>query len=473
MRVVLFGTGNFYRLYCGWFQQHEIVALLDNNTGKQGEILDGVRIESPSSVRSLAFDHIFILCYDFMPIWEQLRTLGVAESKIHSYRRIIGILGSTVPAALMQNRPPFVFQQPRGKRILVITHNFRITGAETVLLTALDILVSAGYEAIVVAEKDGPIRAAYEQHGLRCFVDETLRINDLDHVRWLQALQPDLIILNTVFIYQLLHAYHLSIPVVWWLHDPEMLYRSNPVQFLPADPWPDVHIYAVSKLGRTPFLQRLPAWNVGVLPFGIADTCPVQTEIPTHLARLHIAVVGMLCKVKNTLGLYQALRLVPKEIRQHLQVRMIYQNQNEKEISDYQAAAEDLPEIVFAGRFDQQGMHGVYEQCDVLLCPSKEECMPTVAVEAMMHGRPCIVTRQCGVTDYLHDRQDSILTDADPAELAAAITWAWRHRAQLHELGRQARHTYEETFALDSFAQKLLRIIRQYLSKREDDPCQV
>lgn len=44
MRVLLFGTGEYYQGYKYFFSRVEIVALLDNDWRKQGAVLDGIMI---------------------------------------------------------------------------------------------------------------------------------------------------------------------------------------------------------------------------------------------------------------------------------------------------------------------------------------------------------------------------------------------------------------------------------------------
>ena len=83
MRILVFGTGDYYERYKKWLRNDDIVALLDNNKGKQGQIIDGNHVLSPEdAVRKLDFDAVFILSAHVSEMTKQLLRLGVCGERI-------------------------------------------------------------------------------------------------------------------------------------------------------------------------------------------------------------------------------------------------------------------------------------------------------------------------------------------------------------------------------------------------------
>ena len=464
MRVVLFGTGKFYQQYKDWFHEHEVVALLDNAPEKHGRDLDGVRIYRPGEISRFDYDRIFILCANFVPMWEQLRELGVDDAKISSYRGIIGGLDGVVPAGKQPYLDGSAIPVTDKKRIVGITHNFAVSGASVVFFQMLKLLQADGYDIVVVAESDGDNRSLFESTGFPCFVDETLAINDLDHIPWLAQLHPDVVILNTVFVCQLMCQNHLPVPVLWWLHDSEMLYGSNPCQLLlPRTQWPNTKVYAVSEEGRKPFLTRCPEWTVHLLPFGVEDACSKKFFPKPKVSEMTFtfSVIGALDDRKSQKWLFRSIGSLPTAVRQQMRLLVVYQNEEGPQVEEYRKVAQPWPEIEFVGRIPHEDMARFYDSIDALICPSLEESMSAVVIEAMAHGNPAIVTRTCGVAGFLTDGKDSRLIDAGDTEaLQSAIQWMVEHRADAAIMGKHARATYEQQFSTEVFHRNVCRMMQ-------------
>lgn len=85
MKIVLFGTGMAsgrlmsYKLR----QEHEIVAVVDNNRTKWGENFSGYIIESPDAIKQRQFDIVLVAVINgWMDVRDQLREMGVAAGRI-------------------------------------------------------------------------------------------------------------------------------------------------------------------------------------------------------------------------------------------------------------------------------------------------------------------------------------------------------------------------------------------------------
>ena len=56
MKIVVFGTGNYFDRYFKYIEKFDTVIVVDNNVIKQGTIIKGYLIESPEILNEIAID---------------------------------------------------------------------------------------------------------------------------------------------------------------------------------------------------------------------------------------------------------------------------------------------------------------------------------------------------------------------------------------------------------------------------------
>ena len=81
----------------------------------------------------------------------------------------------------------------------------------------------------------------------------------------------------------------------------------------------------------------------------------------------------------------------------------------------------------------------------VFLLPSRAEGVPNAMLEAMLCGRPVIVSNVGGIAEWVQDGESGyVLPRADLASLQSAMDRCWNNRDQLERMGRTA---FERTLA--------------------------
>jgi len=96
-----------------------------------------------------------------------------------------------------------------------------------------------------------------------------------------------------------------------------------------------------------------------------------------------------------------------------------------------------LTDISFTGFVDN--IEQLWSKHHALVLPSRYEGMPLVLVEAMLCGRPAIVTDVAGNHELVRDGVNGFLAKAPTVELLdEAMNRAWENRHRLKEMGEQA-----------------------------------
>lgn len=118
-----------------------------------------------------------------------------------------------------------------------------------------------------------------------------------------------------------------------------------------------------------------------------------------------------------------------------------------------------LANVTFPGFADPTE---IWERHHALVLPSRAEGLPLVEVEAMMCGRPVIVTNAGGMAEIMRDGEHGFLaTSASVAAIDDALERAWARRADWEAMGEAAAshvRTVMPADACGAFAERLLRV---------------
>lgn len=460
MKVLLFGTGEYYQLYKWFFSRVEIVALLDNDLRKQGTILDGIPIREPEEAIRKTYDGIYLLSVYALEMRRQLLELGVPPGKIFDRDQIYDTLRDYLPERKMVQLAPM--KQPfdcweKEKSIAVLTHEMEFSGAPIALYEAVKILKKVYTAVIVVTMRDGPMVESFAQIGVPVFLDPFLWIVTLDDIPWVK--KCSLLFLNTNLFYGFFRRNHTRLPILWWLHEPEMLYRGKFCGKINGYYSDNIHVYAVGEMAAEAFQKQCPHWPiVKILKLGIEDFR--QEPKKNAEDKLIFSVIGMLDPVKGQDIFIDAIHRLSDIVRKRCEFWMIGRDESERFAAEVKAQAKDIPEIKFVGMLDRCGIREAYREIDVLVCPAREESMSIVTIEAMMNCRPAIVSDHTGIAKFLRDGENGLVFAAgDAAMLAEKMEWLAERPRERKAMGQKARELYEEIFSLPAFEKELCAVV--------------
>ena len=118
------------------------------------------------------------------------------------------------------------------------------------------------------------------------------------------------------------------------------------------------------------------------------------------------------------------------------------------------------------GILSRENVHNLLDSIDVMICPSREDPMPTVCAEAMMHCVPCLVSDSIGTAEYIKDGYDGLIFHSeDVEELKLKIMWCIEHRDMLKEIGQRSHMIFEKVFSQDAFEKNLIMYVEDMIGK--------
>lgn len=179
--------------------------------------------------------------------------------------------------------------------------------------------------------------------------------------------------------------------------------------------------------------------------------------------KLTFITIGYIERRKGQDVLLEAIAGLSKDVMDGAKFVIVGQDTSllAKELTDKVSA---LSNVKMVGVVSREEVHKLLEDADAMICPSREDPMPTVCAEAMMHSVPCIVSNATGTSAYITDGYDGLVFESEnSSELKDEIVWCVQHKAELKEMGKRAYGIYEKHFSPRVFEENLLAHVNEMI----------
>lgn len=471
MKLIIFGTGNYYRKYSKWFMPENIVAVIDNDEKKQGTFIDGHLVQSPLEVCQNDYDLIIILSLHEKEMKKQLIKLGVESDKIvgyaslHEYRKLIK---TALPTSLIltdSRVKSFLKSMDLSNTILLMSHTLDFSGATLALYYAVNVLVSANYNVVFASWNDGPLKETLFQNGIPVIIEPNLEMCTANEISWVN--QFNKIICNTLNYYYFLSDRRKDAKYIWWLHDPEIFYETLNQDVFSKIEQDGLTICAAGKIAEKAIKHHMKDVNVHQLIYGIPKAIYEPYCHPGSTGNSKKIMIAVIANVQNYKGqdiLIDALNTLTEEEREFFHVKIVG-NIESVYASLVQKKASVLGDIVeFTGQIGREKVYSVLDTIDLLICPSRVDTMSVSCSEAMQRGIPCLVSNAVGMAEYIEDGKSGLIfRNEDVSNLAEKLRWCANNRKGLKKIGLNGREIYDRFFSMKAFEVRFMEIVKMHL----------
>ena len=392
----------------------------------------------------------------FDVLFEQLHTLGVPEKAIFSVSDLWELRLDAKEESLLS----LASESAKGK-ILIVSNGFSFTGAPIAAFYAAVVLSECGYDVTALSDTAGPLQQEYVRAGVRTLVDVNLGMKQLDDIQNVDVY--DVVIVNTMTFYYLLRRHGRSHRIIWWIHEAQEFYADISRKMAASVDFTSVEVYAVSNIARKNFLMVWPGKNIGCLRYGIPDKSKLKSKGRQN-DKIIFAVVGTISERKGSDLLLEAFRGISSDF-DALYELWIVGNTDKKNATPWERKIiekfKQIPQVNLLGMLGREQMISLYEEIDVLICSSREDPLPIVITESMMHYKPVIMSASgIGQVELLENQQGELLFESDSVkDLTKKIEWSMSHFKTLTEIGKAGRKIYEKYFTMEAFKQQLLSVM--------------
>lgn len=216
-------------------------------------------------------------------------------------------------------------------------------------------------------------------------------------------------------------------------------------------------ILTVSQYDQVQYVeqQKLPPNKVETVYVGIdLDKFTVRESKKEARAKIGFAkdkwLIGMIARLapqKNHNGFFEALTLLPQEIKSNMHCLLIGSGDLKGELEQKASKLGLKDSISFLG--ERSDIPDVLTALDLFVLPSFWECLPSVVSEAMAMECPVVATRVGGVPEMIGDVGWPLVEPNDTAALSQAILDVWQLSPEERKCRVTAgRQRVEEVFNL-------------------------
>lgn len=253
------------------------------------------------------------------------------------------------------------------------------------------------------------------------------------------------------------HAYTGKRLIAKYLYEVKYLNRATEIHALQQD----------ESYGNYKYGVRVPQF---IVPNGIEPQ-----EIPasrnaslreSFRGKLILLWIGVFRGDKNLDQLLEAIGMLPDDIKSHLLLVLAGpDNKGNKDRLRQQAKALGLEDkVIFKDAVYNQDKYDLLESADVYIMPSLSEGMSMAILDAMACGKPCILTKKCGLEYYLRENF-FFMCEPFAQDIERAILEMFEKKEELSSMGKNAARLIDDVFSWEKIALNMIENYRRILEK--------
>lgn len=337
------------------------------------------------------------------------------------------------------------------KSILMVSHDSFLGGATIALQYAARALKNSGYFVTFLVHGDGGILKELERDHIPYIVDSSLYGND----EWMKyASNYDIIFLSTILMgRRITKLQKYNKKIVWWIHEASEYYIDVVKQGLEIKNDENLSIYCGGQYARTVFLRNFPHMKAEVLIYGLPDYASKESSVWQQADKIIFLSIGTIEQRKGQDILCEAIERLSEKERAKCKFIFVGKKIDEEVFAKIENCHERYSEIIeIAPPVSRDELMRRYEESNCVICSSREDPMPVFMTECMMKSRVPICSENTGTSGVLRDGYDGfIYCNNSPDALVDKIRYVIAHFNDMEQIGKNARKTYEEFFAMDKF----------------------
>jgi len=361
-------------------------------------------------------------------------------------------------------------RRSQGKKtVLLVSHEFSLTGAPRALLNLAVAMRKLDVEPVIWTLLPGELQKEVEQQNIQSKLVTLLFSGNKQFSKYVEDYIAafDMVLLNTIVALPKVEYFkNVNIQKMCWIHDGAYGFSCCP--FTPKFSYYYTlfdHIFVVGDYAKGVAMSHASAGtNMENFIYGIDDV-ERKKVIPSDTQHVTMVLAGTIEERKGQDVLLDCLSMLPPDVLNKLRINVVGRA-IDKEL--YRRLEKDNSGCInLKGTMNHEEVLSLMEQMDILLCPSIDDPMPIVCTEAMMLSKPVIVSDHTGTASFIHEGQNGYVAKAgSPQSLAVAITRAVNDKNILCQMGKNARMIFEENFTNEIFKKNIQTKILPLLSSQ-------
>ena len=338
---------------------------------------------------------------------------------------------------------------------LLVSHDLSASGAPKVVFDMARALLDAGWHVLVMSPEDGPFRNRLLALGADVMIEPMVLAPTSAVVE--MARNFDVVVGNTVLSWKLLPALSAFTRVFLYSHETELAAQllHNEPGFAPALQHADA-VWAGSARAAT---ALLPAGvEARILEYGVE--APARGAVVRAGKEIVVSVLATIEPRKGQDLAVKAYHLLPPELRASVRMRLNGRFHDAGFVAALKPLVAQDPRLTIGPDLSLEEYRDALSEADIVLCPSRDDTLPLVSLNALAEGKVLICSAEVGTSAYIRDGVSGyVLPDNHPAAIAATLTRCIASRRRWPEMGEAARKVFQDHFSQSRFDARLLEFL--------------
>lgn len=345
----------------------------------------------------------------------------------------------------------------KQKKCLLVTNGLGYGGAPLVLMNTIEFFVNEGYKVVVFSNYFGPLSKMILKKGGEVVIipyQFELIYKIILKINW------EFVFVNTIVEYKWINLLNNgNTTTYWWIHESDT-YVNEVAAKIPQKLSDNIKVFAVSSRTNNALILNGINYKTNLLPYGIDDMSSCLSE--DNIFKLdtkykYILIVGAICNRKNQLFAIDTFEVFQNEIQDTVKLIIVGKGIEGEETYErvVMERIKDNADIIYYDVLNRIEIHKLIKLVDVVLCCSKDDPLPVIVSEALMHGKNVVVNRNVGQYEliqkydagYVYDDKDDLINILEELVL-------------IKEYNSAARDLYENYFSTESFKYNLIKFIK-------------
>ncbi len=354
---------------------------------------------------------------------------------------------------------PIIYQSAHQvspvNNILLVSHMLNHTGAPMLLLSLANLLKENGFNIYVLSPQDGDLREEFIKSECTVIIDPCIYYSDKQFDKY-RKYNFKFCVCNTYVCTSCYNIIKKHIPSILWIHDN---ISENMARLLDVILHNSNNVYVPSKLTQT-YIAKCNK-DPKLLSYPIKDVAKFKPQKVVN-QKLRIAICATIHKRKGQDIFIQAIKEIPESIRKNGEFLIVGENSDNKLMKNLKKEGRHIKQLKFIPCIKNfSKYHKFMDSIDVLCCPSREDPYPLVVIDAMMHGKPVIISDHVGQKDLIQNNKNGFVFKSEDSQALAKILAKILQKGISEELQRKSRQVFKKNFEYQNYLKNFKKIMER------------
>ena len=343
------------------------------------------------------------------------------------------------------------------KNILLVSHDFSVTGAPNSLLRQAKYLKKAGFNVDIWALGGGDLYDRYIEEGLHPIVLENTRRAIYRQYKK-RNYKYDLIICNTTVTYKAVDVLQrYGVPVIWFIRETKLVEDGIRADADFANVFKNFYnIYTVSDYAAK--VSKKYNKNVRIINNAVEDNFVKYSPIHKSIT---FGYIGSISYIKGVEILIKAFNDVYKK-NPNIKLLIAGHYWNEYGLRLF---AQKHKAIKWLGEIQCEAKQRFFNSIDCLCVPSFDEPSGLTVIEGAMYGKPMIVSENIGASYIIKNKESGFVVKTNNVKaLAGAMQKICV--SDIKNMQKNARSLYLKYGTTDREEQEVLKMVEDNLGNK-------